>query len=416
VKILVYGINFAPEPIGVGRYTGEMVEQLCADGHDVRVVTALPYYPEWKVAPGYKRWAYATESWWGAKVWRAPLWVPFFPGGRKRMLHLLSFAITSLPLMVRQLVWRPDIVWMAAPSLMCAPAALCTAKLSGARAWLHVQDFEVDIAFGMGIISGGFWKRTAFACERWLLRGFDVLSTISKGMVARALSKGIDPEKVLLIPNWVDLRNISPLQAPSSYRAELGIPESATVALYSGSMGVKQGVDWLADIAGRLASDPQLHFVFCGDGPLREAAYAACGSLPNVHFIPLQPLERLGELLGLADIHLLPQRADAGELVMPSKLTGMLASGRPVVAMAEQGSELADVVSTCGVVSQPGDLDAFTQDLRQLATQPDLRASMGRTARHYADEHLASHSVLARLEYEMRKLHRRPRPVEATVE
>lgn len=405
MKILVYGINFAPEPIGVGRYTGEMVALLSAGGHDVRVVTALPYYPEWKVAPGYVRRAYATESWWGVKVWRAPLWVPLFPGGRKRMLHLLSFAVTSVPLLVRNLFWRPDIVWMAAPTLMCAPAALVTARLCGAKSWLHVQDFEVDIAFGMGIISGGYWQRLGFACERLLLRRFSRVSTISKGMLARAQSKGLDKGKLSLIPNWADLRNIVPLNGPSPYRAELNIPEDATVALYSGSMGLKQGVDWLAEVALRMSADPGLHFVFCGDGPLRAMAQDACGHLPNVHFLPLQSSERLGDLLGLADVHLLPQRADASALVMPSKLTGMLASGRPVAAMGEPGTELADVVSTCGMVTKPGDLDAYVDGLRALISQPGLRVTLGHLARQYADDHLSSHAVLGHLETELRKLH-----------
>jgi colanic acid biosynthesis glycosyl transferase WcaI len=404
MKILIYGINFAPEPIGVGRYTGEMAEMLSSEGHEVRVVTALPYYPEWKVSPGYSKWVYVAESWSGIKVWRAPLWVPFFPGGRKRMLHLLSFAVTSIPLLVRNLFWRPDMVWMAAPSLMCAPAALATARLCGAKSWLHVQDFEVDIAFGMGIISGGFSQRVAFGCERWLLRRFSRISTISKGMVYRALAKGVDKDKVLLVPNWADVRSIVPLRTQSPYRAELNIPANATVALYSGSMGVKQGVDWLAEIAARLAAEPGLYFVFCGDGPLREAAHATCGHLPNVRFLPLQPAERLSDLLGMADIHLLPQRADAGDLVMPSKLTGMLASGRPVAAMAEPGSELSDVVGTCGVDSAPGDLDAFAEGIRHLAAQPALRAELGRNAREFANDHLSSHAVLARLEAQMRAL------------
>ena len=404
MKILVYGLNFAPEPVGVGRYTGDMAARLQAAGHEVRVVTALPYYPEWKVAPQYSGYGYAFEAWQGMPVARAPLWVPFRPGGRKRVLHLLTFAVTSLPLMVRALFWRPDVVWLAAPAFVCAPAALVAAKLTGAKSWIHIQDFEVDIAFGMGLISGSGWKRFILSCESWLLRRFDHVSTISKAMVARTVTKGVDPARVSYVPNWADVDAVAPLRGPSPYRAELNIPPAAVVALYSGSMGVKQGVDWVAEAALALQDNPNVYVVLCGDGALQAQAQALCSHLPNVRFLPFQPMERLGDLLGLADVHLLPQRADAAEMVMPSKLTGMLASGRPVVGMAAAGTELAEVVQSCGVVVQHGDVPAFTQAIRHLAELPQLRAELGRVARAYADQNLAASAVLGRLEADMQAL------------
>ena len=404
MKILVYGLNFAPEPVGVGRYTGDMAARLQAAGHEVRVVTALPYYPEWKVAPQYSGYGYAFEAWQGMPVARAPLWVPFRPGGRKRVLHLLTFAVTSLPLMVRALFWRPDVVWLAAPAFVCAPAALVAAKLTGAKSWIHIQDFEIDIAFGMGLISGSGWKRFILSCESWLLRRFDHVSTISKAMVARTLTKGVDPARVSYVPNWADVDAVAPLRGPSPYRAELNIPPAAVVALYSGSMGVKQGVDWVAEAALALQDNPNVYVVLCGDGALQAQAQALCSHLPNVRFLPFQPMERLGDLLGLADVHLLPQRADAAEMVMPSKLTGMLASGRPVVGMAAAGTELAEVVQSCGVVVQHGDVPAFTQAIRHLAELPQLRAELGRVARAYADQNLAASAVLGRLEADMQAL------------
>ena len=404
MKILVYGLNFAPEPVGVGRYTGDMAARLQAAGHEVRVVTALPYYPEWKVAPQYSGYGYAFEAWQGMPVARAPLWVPFRPGGRKRVLHLLTFAVTSLPLMVRAIFWRPDVVWLAAPAFVCAPAALVAAKLTGAKSWIHIQDFEIDIAFGMGLISGSGWKRFILSCESWLLRRFDHVSTISKAMVARTLTKGVDPARVSYVPNWADVDAVAPLRGPSPYRAELNIPPAAVVALYSGSMGVKQGVDWVAEAAQALQDNPNVYVVLCGDGALQAQAQALCSHLPNVRFLPFQPMERLGDLLGLADVHLLPQRADAAEMVMPSKLTGMLASGRPVVGMAAAGTELAEVVQSCGVVVQHGDVPAFTQAIRHLAELPQLRAELGRVARAYADQNLAASAVLGRLEADMQAL------------
>ena len=107
-------------------------------GHSLRVVAAPPYYPEWKVHPDYKRLRYQREHWRGMVVWRAPLWVPKSPGGLKRILYLLSFAVTSFPVVLRQIFWRPDVVIIVAPAFMCAPAGWLTARLRRAQAWLHL--------------------------------------------------------------------------------------------------------------------------------------------------------------------------------------------------------------------------------------------------------------------------------------
>jgi len=105
MKVLIYGLNFAPELTGIGKYSGDMALWLKEQGHDVRVVTAPPYYPEWQVRPGYESRRYRREVWKNISVWRSPLWVPKVPTGLKRIIHLLSFALTSLPLMLRQTAW-----------------------------------------------------------------------------------------------------------------------------------------------------------------------------------------------------------------------------------------------------------------------------------------------------------------------
>jgi len=113
-------------------------------GHEVRVVTAPPSYPAWVIGPGYSGSAYRTEQWQGATVVRCPLWVPRKPGGLKRLIYLASFALSSLPVMLRHVLWRPQVVWVVEPALFCAPTAWAVARLSGAKVWLHIQDYEVD--------------------------------------------------------------------------------------------------------------------------------------------------------------------------------------------------------------------------------------------------------------------------------
>ncbi len=404
LKILLYGINFAPELTGIGKYTGEMAAWLAASGHDVRVVTAPPYYPDWRVRPDYNGPQHMHKAWKGVRVWRAPLWVPSKPSGMKRIVHLASFALGSLPLMLRQLVWRPDVVWMVEPPLFCAPTALLVARLCGACAWMHVQDFEVDAAFALGVIKGNRTRKVASAMERWLMRSFDRVSTISGRMLDLAAAKGVVADKLVLFPNWIDLDAIQPLMKVSSYRAELGIPVDAVVALYSGNMGGKQGLEIMGQAARHLADEPNLHFVFCGNGAGKADLLTMAQGLPRVVFLDLQPMERLNDLLGLADIHLLPQRADAADLVMPSKLTGMLASGRAVVATAHPDTELGKAVEGCGLLSSPGDAVAFSDAIRTLARNPARRAEMGLAGRRYAELCLGMEPILERFVEGLAKL------------
>ncbi|MBO9650008.1 MAG: glycosyltransferase WbuB [Variovorax sp.] len=402
MKLLVYGINFAPELTGIGKYTGEMVAWLAAQGHDVRVVTAPPYYPDWAVWPGYNAGRYTTENWNGAKVIRTPLWVPRKVTGIRRLIHLASFALSSLPALLSHWQWKPDVVWVTEPPLFCSPAAIAFARLRSAKAWLHIQDYEVDAAFELGLLKGQRMRSFVASMERRLMRCFDRISTISMRMMERASSKGTEDARLVALPNWADVSSIRPLAGESPYRAELGIHPDAVVALYSGNMGAKQGLELLAETASLLADHRDLHFVFCGNGAGRADLAKRCEKLANVRFLDLQPMERLGDLLGLADIHLLPQRADAADLVMPSKLTGMLSSGRPVVAGARPETELGQVTAKCGIAVPPDDPKSFADAVLSLASQPERRRELGILARAYAEENFDRDAVLRQFERDLK--------------
>jgi len=251
------------------------------------------------------------------------------------------------------------------------------------------------------MLKGKTLRALCTGVECRLLRAFDRVSTISGRMLDRAAAKGVDPAKRISLPNWADISGIQPLTQPSTFRRELGIPKDAIVALYSGNMGGKQGLEVLGDVAAKFRGNDKVHFVFCGAGTARDALVSQCAAMANVHFLDLQPLERLAQLLGLADIHLLPQRADAADLVMPSKLTGMLSSGRPVIAGARPETELAQVVASCGLVVTPEDAQAFADAIVTLAGDQSLRQSLGHNARQWAEQHLDRDAVLARFEEEL---------------
>lgn len=407
MRIVIYGINYSPELTGVGKYSGEMVEWLASRGHEVRVVTAPPYYPQWRIRDGFANtWskekanhtALALNDRSGALIYRCPLWVPARPSGIKRLLHLISFALSSLPVMLSQVLWRPDVVVVVEPSLFCSPGALLLARLVRAKTWLHVQDFEIDAALDLGLIRVGLLRKGLLLIERWLMKRFDRVSTISVRMLDKLGFKGVARSQAVLFPNWVDCSKVYPLNHVSPLRDTFGIAPDEVVLLYSGNMGQKQGLEMIIAAARLLHADTRLRFVMCGEGSAYETLRTLAAGLGNMIWIPLQPLEQLNLLLNLADIHLLPQHSAAADLVMPSKLTGILASGRPVIATATEGTEIWSLVQGKGINTPPGDVEALVSAIRKLSEHPELRQQLGASARRYAQECLDRNKVLEQFE------------------
>jgi colanic acid biosynthesis glycosyl transferase WcaI len=403
MKILLFALNHSPELTGIGKYQGEMAEWLVARGHQVRVLTAPPYYPAWKISPGYSAWWYRREILSGARIYRVPLYVPAVPSGLKRLIHQASFALASIPVALWLAVtWRPDVVVVVEPPLAAAPIALLVALIAGARSHLHVQDFEVDAAFQLGLLRNPLLFRIFSAIERWILGRFSVASSISPRMCDRLLAKGVAKDFALLVPNWANVEDSDPATGPGQWRERLNLAPGVTLALYSGNLGRKQGVETVVAAAALLRERSDIVFLICGDGAAREEIVASAKGLDNIHFLPLQPLEEFRHLLIATDIHLLPQRAEAADLVMPSKLGNILASGRPVVAGAVAGTQVFEAVQGCGIAVPPDDADAFAEALARLADDAVHRAALGRTARERALELWSRNAILEKLELSLK--------------
>jgi colanic acid biosynthesis glycosyl transferase WcaI len=406
MRILIVGLNFHPELTGIGKYTGEMACFLSQEGHQVRVVTTPPYYPHWQVQKGYRWWRYRSEAWRGMRVYRSPLWVPRTPSGMKRLLHLLSFAVSSIPPQLRQISWRPDVILCIAPAFFSAPFAWMLARMSGAKAWLHIQDFELDAATNLGILpEKSTLKSFAMRVESWMLSRFDRVSTISKRMMASLEEKGVPKERIRFLPNWVDTSEIYPLPDSRDLVCRMfGVPDKKALVLYAGNMGVKQGLELVLEAAGQLRTFPDIHFVMSGDGAARKDLVRAAEGLENVQFLPVQPIQRLNALLNMADIHILPQRAVTADLVMPSKLMGMLASGKAVVATAYPGTEIGEVIKSVGVLVPPGEVSRLCQAILGLARSPELQLFYGQRGRAYACEHWSVDKILSAFQIKLHDL------------
>jgi len=414
VRILFLGLNYAPEPIGIAVYSTGMCQYLARSGHQVRAIVGKPYYPEWRVHERFRGRGTASSVEQGVALIRVPHYVPAVPTGGKRLLHHLSFALAALWPMLREARrLRPDVVLTVAPSLIAAPVARLAAALAGAKSWLHIQDFEVEAAFATGLVKeDGMLPGMARRFERTVLRSFDRVSSISFEMCRKAGSLGVPTDRIYELRNWADLDSVRPLERPSLYRREWGIT-TPHVALYSGNIANKQGIEILVDVARRLQGRTDVTFVICGQGPNRAVLEARAAGLQNIRFHDLQPVERLNELVGLATIHLLPQKASAADLVLPSKLTNMLASGRPVIATADLASGLAREVAGCGRVVPPEDPEALANAIGELLDSPEEYARASSAARERALSTWDQRRVLAGFAERLEAVMAQGRPIAA---
>lgn len=407
MQILIYDINYTPELTGVGKYTGEMGAWLVRQGHSVRVITAMPYYPEWAIHANYKGKGWFTESIDGVKVHRCPFYVPRKVTTGKRILHELSFVLSSLIYWFRIFFSKPfDVVICVSPPFQIGLLPALYSLIRRVPLWYHLQDLQVDMAKELGMIKSKPFLNLLFMLEKFILKRSAVVSTISEGMVRKVAQKRALKGGCLLFPNWVDDQLVRPLPQEQSLRAQLGLTSHDKVVLYSGSLGEKQGLDLIIEAAKSFINQSDVKFVICGSGGGKAHLedLVRKSRLTNVSFLPLQPYDKLPALLAIADIHLVLQKKSASDLVLPSKLTSILAAGGCALVSAVLDTTLYNVISdhNMGILIEPESAQALIDGLHQTLY---LDLSIYRqNARAYARKNLSKDSILQQFEAELVKL------------
>lgn len=401
--------NYFPEPTGIPAYNTALATWFRRRGWRVTVLTGVPHYPWWRVPEPYAgrdhRHGRGDEVIDGVHVLRVHHHVPTPPPGGLARMRLDASWLAAWFRRGRRLRLRPDVVVVVAPPFLVGALGCWLRRRWRRPVVYHVQDLQVDAALDLGML-----PRPLAAPLRWLERrvlgAVDVVTTVSRGMQRRLDAKRAARRPALLLPNWADCAGLRPeptaARDANPYRAAWQAGPHDTVIAYAGNLGRKQGLDLLLAAWRRLDRLPDLRLVLAGDGAERAALAAQAADLPHPRFrlIGLQPAADLAAFLAAADIHCIPQRAAAADLVMPSKLLNILAAGRPVVVAAEPGTELADTVirAGCGLVVPPEDPAAFAAALASLVADPARRAAMGRAGRAYCERHLDVDRVLGRFE------------------
>jgi colanic acid biosynthesis glycosyl transferase WcaI len=406
-KILLISYNFAPELTGIGKYNGELIEWLVNRGYDCSVLTAYPYYPDWKVQGPYRarRFWYSTEnsgvSQRKAKltVYRCPTYIPGKPSGVKRIILDVSFFLSAL---IRLLILithkKYDVLITVAPSFHVGLLGLLWKHIQGAKLVYHIQDLQIEAARDLNMVRWNAMIRLMFFVERQILRHADVTSSISDGMVNRVRAKG--GNNTILFPNWTNTSQLFPVEDHRYIKAKFGFNATDKIVMYSGAIGEKQGLESILLTALENRDNDGLKFIICGNGPYKEhlRQTALRLRLSNVLFLPLQEPEQFNHFLNVADIHLVIQKAGASDLVMPSKLGPILSIGGLALITANRGTSLHSLVDShkMGYLIDAEDQYALTTAIQDLLNG-DYQY-MRKNARDYAVQFLSIDKVMTKFE------------------
>ncbi len=387
MKIVVLCPHFDPDTAPTGRVMSRIVAELAALGHDLHVVTALPWYRRHAIEAGWAGRVVRTETTsWGSITRLHP-----FPGGDKRNLlrRAAGFIGFSALAAVRGVMaggrGRVDVVVAMSPPLTLGLAGWVVKLARRAPLVFNIQDVFPDAAIETGAITNARIIAAARWLERFSYRRSDAVTVLSDDLADNVRAK-VPPERqgrVHVIPNFVDTDDVRPGERLTAYRREHSIGDEPVV-MYAGNVGFSQSLDLVVEVARAL---PGVTVVVNGEGAARAELEWAARSLENVRFVDYQPTERLGEVLASGDVHVVPLRRGLGRVSVPSKTYSILAAGRPVVAAIDEGTEVPRLLARSGggIAVPPDDATAFVDAVRSVIGDPALGARMGAAGRVWVE-------------------------------
>ena len=399
-NVLVLSLVFPPDGVSTALIMGELAADLKARGHEVSVVTTSPHYNR---DPGAEA-KQPLRRWVGTLLRRSdyhgiPVIHTFMPpkrGGIAGRLaawaafHALSTAVSLVA------VARPDVLIVPSPPLTVGISAWMVCAVRRARFIYNVQEIYPDIAVSLGALRNRTLIRLLERLERFVYDRAAVVTVIGPRMRERLLTKGVAPDKIEVVPNFVDLSDMRPGPKDNSFSREYGMADRFVV-LYAGNMGPAQELERFIDAAALLRDEPDVHCVLVGGGTSEQSLRNRITQLgvTNCTLIGYQPYARMREIYAAADVCLVPLAAETGSDAIPSKVYRILACARPIIATADAGSDLAQMIkrSGGGVVVPPGSPEAIAQAIRDAARNPTQWAAMGEIGRQHVQSYYSRERV-----------------------
>ncbi|AVH70871.1 glycosyltransferase family 4 protein [Nostoc sp. 'Lobaria pulmonaria (5183) cyanobiont'] len=400
MRILIYSYNYYPEPIGIAPLMTELAEGLVKRGHEVRVVTAMPNYPERQIYQEYRGKWYVNEYKNGVQIQRSYVWIRPQPNLLDRVLLDASFVVTSfVPALIG---WRPDVILSTSPSLpSCVPVALL-GWLRACPVILNLQDILPEAAVHVGLLKNKLLIRLFTLLEKFAYSSASKISVIADGFVDNLRSKGVEADKIVQIPNWVDVNFIRPLpKEDNAFRTAHNL-NGKFVVLYSGNIALTQGLESVVKAASVLRHIPDIVFVIVGEAKGLQRLQQECldCGADNVLLLPFQPRKDLPQMLAAADVGLVVQKKNVVSFNMPSKIQVLLASGGALIASVPDNGTAARAIrqSGGGVIVPPEDPQALAMAILDLYQNPEKVKTLGYKSRQYAVEQYAFEQALNQYE------------------
>jgi colanic acid biosynthesis glycosyl transferase WcaI len=403
MKVLIYSYNYHPEPIGIAPLMTELAEGLVKRGHQVRVVTAFPWYPEGEIYPQYRGkfyQLYQTEEKNGVKVQRCYIWTRKERNVRNRALFELSFMFLSFFQGLNGS--KPDLILLTVPGLpVCIPATLL-GWLYRVPLVLNLQDILPDAAVHVGLITSQKLIKILSSLEKFAYKHATKISVIADGFTRNLLEKGVEFNKIVEIPNWVNIDFIKPLDSQQSYFRLENDLNGKFIVLYSGNIALTQGLETVIEAATYLQDFPEIVIVVVGEEKALNRLENYCHKVGahNVKLLPFQSREKLPEMLAAADVSLVVQKKNVIAFNMPSKIQVLLASGRAIIGSVPSEGTAARALrnSGGGVVINPEDPQALAEAILDLYNNPEQVKSLGEQGRKYAEANYSYELALDRYE------------------
>ena len=385
MRVIVWGINYAPEVTGIAPYNVALCEFLRRRGDDVEMVTTFAYYPMWRKQDEDRRRLSRTDHINGVPIRRCWHFVPRRVSAWKRILHEATFVLTST---IRILALkRAEIYVVISPPLLLGAAAWFVGAIKRAPFVFYVKDLQPDAAVGLGMLKTGWFTRALYWLEALAYKHAARVVGISPEMLNAFRDKGVPEEKLILFPDGVVLPKSGEIPVRGKFRKQHGFAPEEFLAIYSGNFGVKQGLGVLLDVAPLL--DQNIRIVLCGDGAEREtlAKRVQDRNLGNVTMLPLQSNDDYRAMLVDADASLITQQSGSGNSFFPCKLLMTLAYSSPVISVADADSALARVIGEgrFGQNVLPGNPGQLVATLSALARDRERLGSWGEAGRKYVE-------------------------------
>ena len=409
MNILYVALNFSPEIVGCAKFSSEFVDWFSNKSNKIIVITTNPFYPKWESKSN----SYKITHEKNIVIVRCPIYIPKKINGLTRILHYISFFITTTPMILFFGLKKVDLAFNMCPTILSAPNLILVSFLrklffkKKLATWIHFADLEIDAAFQIKFLRNRIIKNFLLTFEKILLRNFDLISAISFYMIKQIRSKVQTNKKIYYLPDFIETKEFNLLDKEKKlnpYFQELKLNNKNTVIMYSGTLNEKLAYDILIDSIKILKHRKDLIWIICGEGIKKNYFIKKLKNYSNVKFYNFQPYKKLPEWLNIADIHLIPQKLSSVKFCLPSKLLGILASGKPVIGIAPKDSELGNILDKYGIrVSKEEPYD-MVNAITKLVDNKELRMQLSKKSKNYIKDFHEKENIFNTLLLEITKI------------